>query len=153
MFKKNMSKKDMSVKTKCFILFIGIAICVFIIWVTIDKIQDNNLQSDPKLQEIKEKMMPIDPTNIKKLKIYRGDKSYTINKKKIYLCLYDKNGGYYPINTLIHVFLHEYAHVLNKKNIGHTPEFYAILDKLEKHAEKLGLYDSSKPAPPNYCTH
>lgn len=145
-------KNKMGINTKILIVCAGILICAYIAWFTIDKIRDKSLQNVPILHQLKKEMASLDP-RIKNLELYKGDKSYTINKSKIYLCLFDENGEYYPMNTIKHVFLHEYAHVLNKKNIGHTPAFYEILEKLEKQAEKLGLYDSSKPAPPDYCTY
>lgn len=92
------------------------------------------------------------------MKIVKGNKSYTVNKKKIYLCLYDKKTGeLYNKNMLVYVLLHELAHVLNEGNadpaqdIGHTEAFHAVFDKLLDRAEELGVYDPDVPLVDKYC--
>lgn len=40
-----------------------------------------------------------------------GDKTYTINQKKIAICLRLKDGSFYDYNTLLFAFLHEISHV------------------------------------------
>lgn len=121
-----------------------------LIWWCIRTIREYNLQDDPMLCNLKQILDPIHP-EIKNLKLYRGKKSYTLNKDKIFLCLKDKNGQYYSINMLIYVFLHEFSHYLNKDDIGHTPKFYQIYEDLLYKAEKLGIYDPSIPPIKNYC--
>lgn len=110
------------------------------------------LQSDPKLYELKKICVDIHPV-VKDLKLYKGQKSYTINKEKIYICLLDENGQYYPINMLIYVFLHELAHLLNKEDTGHTEKFHEIFQQLINKAHKLGVYNPSIPPIDNYCMH
>ena len=85
--------------------------------------------------------------------LYKGDKSYTINKYKIHLCLFDENGNYYPNNTLIYVLAHELAHVINTKNIGHTQEFHDIFDELLEFLSEKEIYNPSVPVPLSYCTY
>ena len=88
----------------------------------------------------------------KHLDIREADSSFTEDKSVIYLCLRDKDTGQpYDMNTLIYVILHELAHLLNKDNYGHTPEFYDIFNKLLCKAEKEGIYDSTKPREKWYC--
>ena len=87
------------------------------------------------------------------LKLYRGKKSYTINKENTYMCLYDEKGEYYPLNLLIYVLLHERAHSLNLKDIGHTELFYKIFQELLDEAEKLGIYNQKIPIDDNYCLY
>ncbi len=44
------------------------------------------------------------------IKLQEGPKSFTINKKQIFLCIKDKKSGdanYYDYNSLIFVTLHE----------------------------------------------
>jgi hypothetical protein len=87
------------------------------------------------------------------IKILEGPKSFTINKKEIYLCLKDKKLGaenYYDYNSLIFVTLHEIAHVLCDE-LGHTKKFQMIFKELLEHASSLGLYDETKPFVKNYC--
>lgn len=85
--------------------------------------------------------------------LFEGDKSFTINKRKIYLCLKDRGltgEVFYDYNSLIFVCLHEIAHVLCDE-IGHTEKFLQIFEELLKHASDLGLYDRGKPFVKNYC--
>lgn len=87
------------------------------------------------------------------IKLLEGSKSFTINKKEIYLCIKDKNSekdNYYDYNSLIFVTLHEIAHVLCNE-LGHTEKFQLIFKELLKHASLLNLYDETKPFVNNYC--
>ncbi len=83
----------------------------------------------------------------------RGKKSYTINKEKIYMCLKDQNNQYYDMNMLLHVMLHEIAHILCFDEIGHTQKFYTIFDELLRKASDMKIYDMNKPLIQDYCTH
>jgi hypothetical protein len=82
--------------------------------------------------------------------IYRGNKSYTINKENIYMCLKDENGNIYPTNMLIYVLAHEFAHVLSQ-SIGHTDEFNVIFTSLLEELEKDGIYNSNENIIQDYC--
>jgi beta-lactamase regulating signal transducer with metallopeptidase domain len=106
-------------------------------------------QSDPVLDQIKKQLSILHP-KFKNVDIYEGDKSYTINKKKIYICLKDKDGKYYNKNMLVYVILHEYAHYLNS-TIGHNNDFFQIFNDLLDKAAKLGLYNPNIPLLKNYC--
>lgn len=85
-------------------------------------------------------------------KISEEKQSYTINKEKIYLCLYDKNNQYYSNNMLIYVLLHEFSHVLCK-SVGHTDEFYDIFNRVLQDAVERGVYDPNIPIDETYCKH
>lgn len=106
---------------------------------------------DPILTELKKQLAVLDP-KFKHVELYEGEKSYTINKKKVYICLKDKNGRYYNRNMLVYVILHEYAHMLNDE-IGHTGKFYEIFEDLLNRAEEAGLYNSEISPIVNYCGH
>jgi len=108
------------------------------------------MQDDPMLHLLKELLIPVHPI-FKTMRLYRGDKSYTINKEKTFLCLYDKNGEYYPLNQLIYVLLHEISHSLNTKDIGHTENFNKVFDELLAKATNLGVYNPSIPIVQDYC--
>lgn len=123
-----------------------------LLWIIRTQIKEYHLQDDPMLYTLKEIMKPVHPI-FNNMKLYKGEKSYTLNKDKTFLCLYDKSGDYYPLNMLIYVLLHEVAHSLNKKDIGHTPEFYRVFDELLARAEALGIYNPSIPLIQDYCNH
>jgi predicted metal-dependent hydrolase len=87
------------------------------------------------------------------IKLYKSNKSFTINKEKTFLCLYDKDGNYYPLNMIIYVLLHEIAHSLNVLDVGHTENFHEIFDQLLEEATKMGIYNPSIPIIQDYCNH
>jgi hypothetical protein len=134
-------------KTYNFIAAILVAVLVYLIF---NQVKEYHLQDDPMLDILKKILTPVHPI-FKTLKLYKADKSYTINKDKTFLCLYDENGNYYPINMLIYVLLHEVSHSLNTKDVGHTEEFQRIFDELLAKATELGVYNPSIPIIQNYC--
>jgi len=80
------------------------------------------------------------------------DESYTINKKRVHICLKDEKDAYYNNDMLMYVLLHELAHC-KCKSIGHTPEFHEILDRIYDVARKTGLMSPTFTPNPGYCTH
>jgi hypothetical protein len=104
---------------------------------------------DPLLRELKRQLAVIDP-RFREVEINEGRKSYTINKKKVYICLKDKSNRYYNRNMLVYVICHEYSHILCDE-IGHTDKFFEIFDGVLVKAERHGLYDPSVPILDNYC--
>lgn len=145
------SRKD-NMSTKLLISFTALLLIGCILWWVTHCIKENHLQDDPMLFKLKEILKPLHP-GIKSLKLYKGKKSYTINKDKIYLCLKDEKGDYYPTNHLLYVFLHEYSHFLNKDDIGHTEKFHQIFEDLIEKAHNMGIYNASIPPIENYCMH
>lgn len=144
---------------------IGILVILFVGYIIYKQIKEHFAQDDPKLQELKKQFMtffdkdqywssPLEMLNnnnvIRDIKLYRGDKSYTINKEKVYLCLKDSNGHYYENNTLVYVFAHELAHVLCDE-IGHTEKFHKIFDALLIELAKEGIFNPSSPIISDYC--
>jgi hypothetical protein len=89
---------------------------------------------------------------MKEITLYKGDKSYTINKEKVYMCLKDEKGQYYDLNLLTYVLAHELAHVICE-SVGHTPEFHEIFDQLLKELVNDGYYDPSQGVDPTYCEY
>lgn len=112
-------------------------------------IERHQASQDPMLLKIKAKLAKLDPKS-KKIPMFEGDKSYTLDKKEIFLCLRDEYNNYYDENFLTYVALHEYAHVLCDE-IGHTNKFHNIFKQLLNEAIDEGLYDPSKPIINNYC--
>lgn len=134
--------------------YIGYILSIILIGILLyalkQQISEYTLQDDPMLYTLKEVLKPVHPI-IDELKLYKGDKSFTINKDKIFLCLYDKNGNYYPLNMLIYVLLHEVSHRINDVDVGHTPEFHRIFNELLEKATQIGVYNPSIPVIQNYC--
>ena len=135
-----------------FLIFILFLISGSIIyWIYLSH-KESKLQQDPMLWKLKEILKPLHP-EVKNLKLYKGHKSYTINKEKIYLCLKDEKNQYYPDNMLIYVTLHELAHLINKEDVGHTEKFHKIFDELLDKAYTMGIYNPSIPPIENYCMY
>ena len=147
--------------TVLFLLIIG-----FVLWLVVMQIQEYYQQDDPILKVLLEKVKPIfegdnysglltelNKRNIlKEITLYKGDKSYTINKQKVYLCLKDEHGEYYNTNMLTYVLLHELSHVICDE-IGHTEKFHDIFKEVLKEAKKLKIYDSNIPIIKDYCQY
>ena len=142
-------------------------IVLFILYLIYTQYLDESESKDPVLHHVINKVRPIfnqnkyyegylSPMNgkniLKHIRFYEDDKSYTINKHKVYMCLKDENGKYYDENMLIYVLLHELAHVICDE-VGHTPKFNKIFDELLNEAIKLNIYDPSKPLIRDYCLH
>jgi hypothetical protein len=115
------------------------------------QIAEHYARNDPKIIEIKERLQNVNP-RVDSLEFFAGNKSYTINKQKVYLCLKDENDEYYDDNMLMYVALHELAHVLCDE-IGHTEKFKKIFEDLLVDAENKGVYNSSIPPIIDYCTY
>lgn len=149
-------------------IFVISIIILFTVYMWVLYIQEEyKLQSDPKLKELKEKIQPLFSKDKKytgilsrinnrdvmnEIILYKGDKSYTINKHKVYLCLVDEKEQYYNDMMLLFVCLHEISHVLCN-SIGHTDEFNEIFDALLQEASDMGIYDASYQPIQNYCQY
>ena len=88
---------------------------------------------------------------VNELRFYEGDESYTLNKEKVYICVKDKKTNeLYDKNILKYVILHEYAHSICPE-IGHTPLYQKIFNKVLTEAVDKGVYDPNVKIPINYC--
>ena len=153
--------------TKSISFFLA-GLLIFIVgWVIYNQIHENYINDDPKLKELretledffesktnwKEPLKILNEKNImKNIKLYRGEKSYTINKEKVYICLKDENGNYYDDNTLIYVIAHELSHAICDE-IGHTEKFHRIFEALLVNMEEQGIYNSKIPIKQDYCNN
>jgi len=151
--------------TKTISLFLG-GLLIFIVgWVIYNQIHEHYTHDDPKLKDLRERLEeffdnkknwepPLKILNekniMKNIKLYRGDKSYTINKEKVYICLKDENGNYYDDNTLIYVIAHELSHAICDE-IGHTEKFHRIFQALLEKMEEEKIYNSNFPIKHDYC--
>lgn len=153
------------VKRNIIAIIVALFLIILVIWAIYKQINDHYLIDDSKLKEIKNVFedffsqenywtSPLDMLNdrdvMKEIKIYRGEKSYTINKERVYLCLKDEKGEYYTDNMLIFVFAHEIAHVLCDE-IGHTEKFHIIFEELIAKLTDAEFYNPSIPIDKQYC--
>lgn len=139
---------------------------IYLCWLLLHKqIKEMYTARDPVLTNLRTKFNDFFNTDIKweypldmlnhrnvmnEISLHRGDKSYTINKENIYICLKDENGQYYDENMLIYVLAHETSHVLCDE-IGHTEKFHIIFDALLDKLSQAEIYNPSIPIKTDYC--
>ena len=114
------------------------------------KSRENFIENED-LNNIIRELVRLDPI-VSRLNFYEGEKSYTINKQNVYICMRDENGKYYDKNFLVYVILHEISHALCNE-IGHTQKFMDIFSDLIERASKMGLYNKNAPKVENYCNY
>ena len=151
--------------TNILLVVLVILVLFLICWLLYTKISEHYAKADPVLLRIKHKFIeffnkdrywtePLSMLNnrniMKEVNFYRGDKSYTINKEKIYICLKNDKGEYYDDNLLIYVTAHELSHALCEE-IGHTELFQEIFDALLQELISDGIYNPSVPIDMTYC--
>lgn len=135
---------------------IGILFMLFLFYKIIMEVRDNyeNQQEDEYVLSLVQDISKIHPKVaevIEELKFFKGDKSYTLDKKYVYICKNDKKTGeLYHRNQLILVLLHEISHALCDE-VGHTEKFETIFDELLDYATKAGVYNPNIPSVQNYC--
>lgn len=134
---------------KILILFL---ISLAILIVTILRIKEKYEEDDDMLVDLRKEFQAVFPVEMKQVILLRGEKSYTINKKRVYLCLRDADNNYYPKNMLAYVLLHELAHV-KCDEIGHTEKFHTIFNQLLQTAIANNLYDPNIPIIRDYCEY
>lgn len=130
-------------------IFIALTILtLFLIWYAAKLRREYFSEWDPTVVRLKYKLSATFP-QLLKLRIAKSDASYTIDKKRIYLCT-ERDGVTYDDNMMTYVLLHELAHTLTAE-IGHGREFGAIFRGLLRKAAENGLYDPNEPKVKNYC--
>lgn len=94
---------------------------------------------DPELfkKYIKD-VKPNETLAMRNFDIKKGNKSFTVDKEHITLCMYDENGNMYPEDILGYVSIHELSHALNVSQ-GHDSSFDDTFDMLLATARKLKI--------------
>jgi hypothetical protein len=155
-----------------YLLFMIFSI-IFSVSTTYDYEEDFVLDDqEPKLKTLQEKLAPLFDENTSykgtilenimtsqtkhrlknEVSLSKGDKSYTINKEDIFLCLKDENNQYYNDNMLVYVLLHEISHSICDE-IGHTEKFHKLFSALTRKAVELGIYNDQIPLIRDYCLY
>ena len=135
---------------------VGIFTILYVFYRILIEIRDNyeNQREDEYVKLLVDRIRKIDPrvdVVVDQLRFFEGDKSYTIDKKYVFLCKRDKKTGeQYHNNQLVLVLIHEISHALCDE-VGHTPKFEAIFEDLLEKASRAGVYDDSIPHVEGYC--
>jgi hypothetical protein len=133
--------------------FLLVGLALFVIYAIHSQIEHFTMSQDPVLQRLKLKLQVLDP-RFEEIEMYAAGQTYTINKRRVYVCVKDADGRYYDDATLTYAILHELAHVqctTYDLTDNHGPEFHSTFDKLLKEAERRGLYDPTQAKAINYC--
>ena len=164
MIKKETNGSNYTTYLSIFLAGVLVVMVGLLIYRQLDEYQ---LQDDPKLNQLRDtfttffnkdkywtgNLSMLNKRNVmKEINLYKGDKSYTINKDKVFMCLIDENGHYYSENMLIYVLAHEFAHVL-ATSVGHTEEFHRIFGDLLVELTDDGMYDPSQEIVGDYCQY
>ena len=105
----------------------------------------------PVLDELRKNLAKIDQS-FNTIHIYPSTETYAHNKRDIYICLQDRDGKYYDMNTLVYVSLHEIAHIVTRgEKEDHDETFLRNFSILLKKAQEKGIFDGRKPIPKDYC--
>lgn len=113
---------------------------------------DIKVYYDPMIQKLSTDLQKIYPDFTKlNIVILGANDTFTENKRKIFICLRNKQNEYYDYNTLLYITLHELAHVLTSAYDNHGEQFTDTFSKLLHRAKDLGLYDHTKDMKYDYC--
>lgn len=125
-----------------------IFILLFASWYIWKNRTDDFMETDPVIVHLKNKLLPVFP-ELSRIKLMKGNSSYTINKYRVYICT-EYKGKKYDTNMLTYVILHELAHVLTPE-IGHGQDFVITFNNLLERGTRYGLYNPNLPRIENYC--
>jgi hypothetical protein len=130
---------------------IMICILTYILYCLV-KSREHLRYQDPMIDSIRQDLVKLHP-KAKELTYAASDKSFTEDKKDMFLCLKDDNGQYYSRNFLLYVAIHELAHAISKSyDDNHNgKEFNENFDMLLEKASRMGIYDKTEHFPDNYC--
>lgn len=123
----------------------------FGVYLALKSQHEKEMEQHPDILRLKHRLNQIFP-EMRDVKVMKAGSSYTLGKRKIYLCTRDPKDSkrIYDDNTLTYVFLHELAHVKTTQ-IGHGDEFKETFKNLLKRAANYGLYNFNLPHVENYC--
>ena len=76
--------------------------------------------------------------------------TYTLDKRRIFVSLRAESGSRLPDCAVIHVLLHELAHVANVDGMGHDAAFHTTLADMDRCAPPTSLVPCPEALPANF---
>ena len=137
------------------VLYLLLGVAIALIFFLLFKVvrEDYVSYQDPHIEKLRQRLLPVFP-ELRTVDVFASNKSFTIDKKEIYICMKDEHGSYYDDNMLIYVIIHELAHSIQKEvDTEHSQKFKDIFFPLLDRAERAGLYNSKLPVVQNYCNY
>jgi hypothetical protein len=105
---------------------------------------------------IRNRILPVHEEAVRAVVFVPGQYSETLNKNIIRICVRDNRGRVFPINTLIHVGLHELAHTcMSEYDPEHSEKFFATFNPLLRKAVLFKIFDPEEKLDGQYmksCT-
>lgn len=114
-----------------------------------DFVAQHDYLRDPRIQNILDRWKP---STSGKLTEIASEAAYSLNKRKVFVCLRGPDGSLEPYNNSMYVLLHELGHIASD-DFGHTPVFWANFRYLLELAERSGTYTYADHADSTYCGH
>lgn len=124
----------------------------------VDDIQSKlNKMTDGEIVEVlRRRILRVDDNAVRSVVFEPGTVSETVNKRIVRICVRDARGRVFPINTLVHVALHELAHtVMTEYDFDHSERFQAVFAPILQRAVDLKVYDPEEGVVDSYvpmCT-
>lgn len=105
---------------------------------------------------IRNKILPVHEKAVRAVVFVPGQYSETLNKNIIRICVRDSRGRIFPVNTLVHVALHELAHTcMSEYDPDHSEKFFATFNPLLEKAILLKIFNPKEKLDVHYmdsCT-
>jgi hypothetical protein len=112
----------------------------------------NNMSDADVVKFIRNRILRVDERAIRAVQFVPGTFSETVNKTIIRICVRNpRTKTVYPINTLVHVALHELCHtMMSDFDFDHSERFFRNLEPLVNRAISLGIYDEEEGVVDDY---
>ena len=131
------------------------AILIWILWNSFSRKKQVLVELDLNIEKIRQRLYAIAQqakvSIPNEFSVLESDYPYTRNKTTIHLPI-RKGSILYDDNTLMHVAIHELAHVIcpTEDTKNHGPVFLSIEKHLQESSSFLGFYDPEKPIDDSY---
>ena len=112
----------------------------------------DGLDDERVVEIVRRRILPlVVETGVRGVSFEPGYFSETLDKRIIRLCVRDTRGRVFPVNTLVHVALHELAHAsMVEYDFDHSDVFQAQFKPILERAVELKIFDPRAGVSPSY---